>query len=148
MAVSHFTRGCDSRNGCISLHPQLWLLGSKSIFSKFPCQTSCINPCFMLALLRVSLSIPSWTFDSYWERTLEKELRNVATTIKCLERRVTEYFMRLTSGTSCVHSSKIFPTQLLYTGCSKYHIVRRHYFPRLTPQLHYPESVRKKKKKT
>jgi hypothetical protein len=98
----------------------------------------------MLALQRVSLSIPSWTFDSYWERTLEKELRNVATAMLCPERRVTEYFMRLTSGASCVNSSKIFHTQLLYTGYSTYHTVRRRYLPRLTLQLHYPVSVRKK----
>ena len=107
-----------ARDGCISLHAQLCLLGTKSIVSKVPFQTSCINLCFALALLRVSLSMPSWTSDCYWERTLEKELRNAATAILRLERRVTEYFMRLTSGASCVNSSKIFHTQLLYTGCS------------------------------
>ena len=133
-----------TKDGCISLHAQLCFLGSKSIVSKVPYQTFYINLCFMLALLRVSLLIPSWTCDSYWERTLEKELRNVATAMLCPERRVTEYFMRLTSGASCVNSSKIFHTQLLYTVCSTYHTVRRRCLPRLTLQLHYPVSVRKK----
>jgi hypothetical protein len=49
----------EAKDGCIAPHAQLCLLGSKSNVSKVPCQTSYINQCFMLALLRVSLSIPS-----------------------------------------------------------------------------------------
>jgi hypothetical protein len=135
------------RNGCISLHVQPRLLGSKFIFFKVPCQTSSISLCFVYYICYLKIycrqafyvfrfpyraEILIFTGKERWKRNEEMFLQQY---FVC--KGVTEYFMRITSDSRSVYRNKICHTQLLYNGCSIYHIVRSHVLHASHCSLHY-----------